>query len=101
MPSDNRQVNVRLDPASAARFNRLLDLLPARLGMPVSQSNLIGMALKALEDQYPITDGLHGRVADGPLTLPKHHDPNAPLTIPEHRRATGPLQVPARKQGKK
>lgn len=50
MPSDRRQLNVRLDKEASARFDRLLKSMSKQMGTPLTQAQLIAMALKALED---------------------------------------------------
>lgn len=53
MPSERPQLNVRLDGESEARFDRLMGRMPEVLGVPVTQAQLIRLALKALEEKHP------------------------------------------------
>ena len=52
MPSERRQLNVRLDPDASARFDRLFPAVSAELGTDLSQAQLVALALKALEREY-------------------------------------------------
>jgi hypothetical protein len=53
VPSDRRQLNVRLDDESAARFDRLAAATAAAVGVELSQAQVIALALRALEEKYP------------------------------------------------
>lgn len=52
MPSSRKQLNIRLDPETEARAERLLPMARARLGIAVSHSALYRLALIALEKEY-------------------------------------------------
>lgn len=47
-----KQINVRVDDESEARLNRLVDTASAALGLNLSQSDVIRLALIALEEKY-------------------------------------------------
>jgi hypothetical protein len=53
MASERRQLNVRLDPESADRFDRVSRSVVAAVGVEMSQAQIVALALKALEDRYP------------------------------------------------
>jgi hypothetical protein len=52
MPSKRRQLNVRIDDEAAARFDRLIELMPRVLGFEVSHPQVVALALKALEEKH-------------------------------------------------
>lgn len=56
MASERRQLNIRLDPDTADRFDRLLPAVSAALGVTLSQAQLVGLALRSLEKEYPPAD---------------------------------------------
>jgi Arc/MetJ-type ribon-helix-helix transcriptional regulator len=53
MPSQRRQINVRLSKESEARLKRLVESMRAALGIDVSQSDVIQAGLVELEKRYP------------------------------------------------
>ena len=53
MPSQRRQINVRLSEESEARLKRLVERMRAVLGIEVSQSDVIQAGLVQLEKRYP------------------------------------------------
>ncbi len=53
MPSQRRQINVRLSEESEARLKGLVERMRAALGIDVSQSDVIQAGLVELEKRYP------------------------------------------------
>jgi hypothetical protein len=53
MPSERRQINVRLSEESEQRMKRLLESMRGALGIAVSQSDVIQAGLVELEKRYP------------------------------------------------
>jgi Arc/MetJ-type ribon-helix-helix transcriptional regulator len=53
MPSERRQLNVRLSEENEARLDRLVRTMRARLGIAVSKSDAIQAGLVELEKRYP------------------------------------------------
>ncbi|HEY3789207.1 MAG TPA: hypothetical protein VGL71_10145, partial [Urbifossiella sp.] len=51
MPSERRQLNVRLDPESSQRFDRLYSEVQKSMGAELSQAQFIAIALKAFEER--------------------------------------------------
>ncbi len=49
MASERRQLNVRLDPESSVRFDRLYGDVQKSMGTELSQAQFIAIALKSLE----------------------------------------------------
>jgi hypothetical protein len=56
MPSDRKQLNVRMDAETAERVNRLLVSVSASFGIPVSQSDLFRLGMIELEKRFPPVD---------------------------------------------
>jgi hypothetical protein len=56
MPSDRKQINIRLDPETEARLPRVRAAVSAAIGLNLSNSDLIRLALIELEKKYPSTD---------------------------------------------
>lgn len=52
MPSDRKQMNVRLDDEMKALFEQLLPLASEATGLAVSQSDVVRLALKSLAREY-------------------------------------------------
>jgi len=53
MPSDRKQLNIRLDAETEERMERLLLAVSASLGLKVSQSDLFRLGMIELEKKYP------------------------------------------------
>lgn len=53
MPSDRQQLNVRLDPAASELWAELVPRVSAALGLDLSQSQVVALALQALAAKYP------------------------------------------------
>jgi hypothetical protein len=53
MPSERRQLNVRLSEESEARLKGLVERMRAALGINVSQSDVVQAGLVELEKRYP------------------------------------------------
>lgn len=53
MPSQRRQINVRLSEESEQRLKRLTQRMRVTLGIDVSQSDVIQAGLVELEKRYP------------------------------------------------
>ena len=51
MSSKKRQIVVRLDAETSKRFDSLLASLAKSMGVKITQSQLVAMALKALSDK--------------------------------------------------
>lgn len=49
MASERRQLNVRLDPESSERFDRLYAEVQKAMGTELSQAQFIAIALKTME----------------------------------------------------
>lgn len=52
MPSDRKQVNVRVDAATEDLMARLLPVVSAAIGIAVSQSDLFRLGLIELEKKF-------------------------------------------------
>jgi hypothetical protein len=52
MPSDRKQINVRVEPDTELLIERLIPAVRSRLGLPISQSDLIRLALQSLAREY-------------------------------------------------
>ena len=52
MPSARRQLNVRLEPETEELLEKLLPVVSARLGLKVSQSDLVRLGLLELQAKY-------------------------------------------------
>jgi len=52
MPSDRKQINVRLDQETEKRVERLLPAVTAALGIKVSQSDLFRLGMIELERKF-------------------------------------------------
>lgn len=52
MPSDRKQVNVRVDEATAELMARLIPAVSAAIGLAVSQSDLFRLGLLELEKKF-------------------------------------------------
>lgn len=52
MPSDRRQINVRVDEQTEALLGRLIVEAGRRTGLDVSQSDVFRLALQALAREY-------------------------------------------------
>ena len=53
MPSDRRQLNVRLDPQTADLWDALVPRLEASLGVELSHGQVVALALRALAEKHP------------------------------------------------
>ena len=53
MPSNRKQLNVRLDDESEGRLARLVVAVTGAIGIRVSQSDVVRAALVELEKLYP------------------------------------------------
>ena len=53
MPSDRRQLNVRLDPATSELWDAVLPRVQAALGVELSQAQVVALAVRALAEKYP------------------------------------------------
>jgi hypothetical protein len=53
MPSHRRQLNVRLSPDGSDRFDALFERVSKEVGVPLTQAQIIELALKALEREHP------------------------------------------------
>lgn len=53
MPSDRKQLNIRLDAETEDRVERLLLAVSASLGLKVSQSDLFRLGMIELEKKFP------------------------------------------------
>lgn len=56
MPSQRRQINIRLSEESEARLHRLMDSMRTALGINVSQADVVQAGLVELEKRYPASD---------------------------------------------
>jgi Arc/MetJ-type ribon-helix-helix transcriptional regulator len=52
MATKNKQLNVRMDEETEARLERLVKTGSAVVGLALSQSDVIRLALQALEEKY-------------------------------------------------
>jgi hypothetical protein len=52
MPSNRKQMNVRLDDETEERIGRLLPVVSASVGLKLSQSDLVRLALIELERRH-------------------------------------------------
>ena len=52
MPSDRKQVNVRVDGETEDLMQRLIPAVSAAIGLPISQSDLFRLGLLELERKY-------------------------------------------------
>ena len=53
MPSKRAQLNVRMDDATKAEFERLQKDLSEKLGLELSQADVIKLAIRALSRENP------------------------------------------------
>lgn len=53
MPSDRKQLNIRLDPETEERVSRLLVSVSASIGLKVTQSDLFRLGMIELEKKFP------------------------------------------------
>lgn len=53
MPSDRKQINVRVDAETEELIPRLLRSVSAGVGLPVNQSDLFRLGLHELAKKYP------------------------------------------------
>lgn len=53
MPSNRKQINVRLDPETELRLASLIPRVSAALGLNVSQSDLFRLGLIELDKKFP------------------------------------------------
>lgn len=51
-----KQLNVRMDDETAARLDRLVPVVSAAVGLSLSQSDVIRLALLALEEKHAPKD---------------------------------------------
>jgi hypothetical protein len=56
VPSERRQLNVRLDPATAEAWDAVLPRVQAAVGLELSQAQVVALAVKALAEKYPPTE---------------------------------------------
>lgn len=54
MPSARKQFNARLDPETEARIARLIPVISAAIGLPVSQADLLRLGMMELERVYGV-----------------------------------------------
>jgi hypothetical protein len=54
VPSDRKQLNIRMDPETEALVAELLPLAKAVTGLNVSQSDLFRLAIQALRREYVV-----------------------------------------------
>jgi hypothetical protein len=52
VPSDRKQLNIRMDAETEERVNRLLAAVSAAIGLKVSQSDLFRLGMIELEKKY-------------------------------------------------
>lgn len=52
VPSDRKQLNIRLDPKTEAMVAELMPAAEAVTGLAVSQSDLFRLAVQALREKY-------------------------------------------------
>ena len=57
MPSDRRQLNVRLDPQTSDLWDEVTPRVQEAVGVELSQAQLIGLAIRALAEKYPASSG--------------------------------------------
>jgi hypothetical protein len=55
MPSQKKQLNIRISEEGEARLKRLVESMKAALGIDVSQADVIQAGLVELEKRYPGT----------------------------------------------
>lgn len=53
MPSERRQLNVRLDPQTSELWDELVPRVQVAVGVELSQSQVVTLALRALAEKYP------------------------------------------------
>lgn len=53
MPSDRRQLNVRLDPETSDIWDKVLPRVHQAVGVTLSQPQVIALAIRALAEKYP------------------------------------------------
>jgi hypothetical protein len=53
MPSDRKQINVRIDPETEALIPRLIESVSAAIGLRVNQSDLFRLGLHELAKLHP------------------------------------------------
>ena len=53
MPSDRKQLNIRMDAETEERVARLLASVSAAIGLKVSQSDLFRLGMIELEKKFP------------------------------------------------
>jgi hypothetical protein len=56
MPSDRRQLNVRLDPQTSDIWDQLLPRVQEAVGVELSQPQVIALAIRALAEKYPAAE---------------------------------------------
>lgn len=52
MPSDRKQINVRVDDEAAELMSRLIPVMSEAIGLPISQSDLFRLGLVELKKKY-------------------------------------------------
>lgn len=52
MPSERRQLNVRLDPATAELWDAIIPRVEAAVGLALSQAQIVALAVRALAEKH-------------------------------------------------
>ena len=55
MPSNRKQINIRIDTETEERLERLLPIVSASLGLTVSKADLVRLGLIELEKKHSMT----------------------------------------------
>jgi hypothetical protein len=87
MPSDRRQINIRLDPETEQRLPRVRKATSEALGLNLSNADVVRLALIELERKYPSPQWV---IPAGELVTPKRGRPpkkgqDIPTAAPQRR----------------
>ena len=52
MPSRRKQIRIQIDDETAERFERLVSIVSADLGLPLTEADLVRLGLIALEKKH-------------------------------------------------
>jgi hypothetical protein len=56
MPSRRKQLSIQVDDETAERFERLVSIVSADLGLPLTEADLVRLGLIELEKKHPRQD---------------------------------------------